>query len=478
MNLRFTEEELTIFHKARIGTYYIIPLRTTRDELADFSLNGCAETLLQNEWKRYLWKYDDLYQQINDIFNYVSKSGRSKAHNTTSAIGINFQMSVETAINRICGEPNIKEEQEYYVFTDDSQGGREEELKFRFRCIQIVIMHTGVGFLVIGIESCSPLTPDLLLQAGYNQNKVQLGLVGKKEVKIGIVDLVKSLLTGTDMTDYAGCLEKNQPDSILRDTTTYSVAVFPDSISRNTSEEMKTVIQQLCLSLRHACAFGTDNHEDMDEGAFFNYAAPNNVGERKFIRWGIYTLFERVAQVMFQKGGSLEPINIYGGNKEDNYLPFLLIALYERYSYLFFSEMLRYKEKVTKRNGDWMEEQMLRLKAFGVILPGDMTPYHNENIFLEEQRKIYDIDQSIRLIDDKISIIKHIQEDKMTQRRQFVEKLLAVFGIVSILCDSLELLNLLLADTISRYLYWVTFGCELIFIVAAVLISFILYKRR
>lgn len=479
MNLQFTNEDLSNFRNARIGTYYIIPLRTTQEELANFSLNTCAEVLLRGGWSPYPWEYDDLYEHINSIFSYIPKPGHSTASNATSAIGINFQMPVETAINHACGGWNIGEDQEYYVLTDDSRSKREENLQFRFRCMQMVIMHTGIGFLIVGIESRSPLTSDLLLRAGYNQNSSQLGFVGMQGKSLGFVDLIKSLLTGTDMTDYAGCLEKNQPESILRDTTTYSVAVFPKPFYQNTSEKMKTGIQQLCLNLRHARSFGTDNHEDVDEEAFFNFAALNNVSEQKFIRWGIYTLFERAVQIIFQNSETpIDPINLYGKNREDNYLPFLLIALYERYSYLFFSEMLRYEEKVTKRSGDWMEEQMLRLKAFGVILPGDMTPYHNENIFLEEQRQIYDIDQSIQLINDKLGIIKHIQADKIEQRRQLVEKLLAAFGIVSILCDSLGLLDMLLTDTVSPHIYWLTFGSELIFIVAAALISFILYKRR
>ena len=478
MNQPFTEEELRGFRDARVGTYYIIPLRTTREELSDFNLNTCAEVLLRDGWSPYPWEYDDLYQHINSIFSYIPEPGHSRASNATSAIGINFQIPVETAMNQALSGLHVEENQEYFVVTEDSRSKAEENLYFRFRCMQIVMMHTGIGFLIIGIESKSPLTSDLLLRAGYNQNSSLLGFVGMPGQTLGFVELIKSLLAGTDMTDYAGCLEKDQPDRILRDTTTYSVAVFRQRIYRNTSEEMKAGIQQLCLNLRHARSFGTDNCEDVDEEAFFNYAALNNVSEQKFIRWGIYTLFERAAQIIFENSQDADPINIYGENREDNYLPFLLIALYERYSYLFFSEMLRYEDKVTKKSGDWMEEQMLRLKAFGVILPGDMTPYHNENIFLEEQRKIYDIDQSIQLIDDKIGIIKHIQAEKIEKKRQLVEKLLAAFGIVSILCDSLGLLNILLTDTVSPHIYWVTFGSELFFIIGVALVSLILYKRR
>jgi len=340
-------------------------------------------------------------------------------------------------------------------------------------------MHTGIGFLIIGIEGHSPLTPDLLLHAGYNQNSSLLGFVGNSDRTLVFVDLIERLLQGTGMTDYAGCLEQNLPESILRDTSTYSVALLSKPIRQRSSRELKKLLKQLCLNLRHARAFGSDNYEDEDEDSFFNCAALNTSSNEKFIRWGIYTMFERTAQVIFRtNGSSVDPINLNSDNREDNYLPFLLIALYERYSYLFFSEMLRYEERVTKGSGDWMEEQMLRLKAFGVILPTDMTPYNNENIFLAQQRQVYSIDECIQLIDDKIGIIKHIQADRVEQRRQLIEKILALFGVISILCDSLGLVEMLMTDTVSPHLYRVTFGSELLLIAVAAMVSMILYNRK
>ncbi len=479
-NTCFREEELSDFQKARVGTYFIIPLRTTKKDLSEFTLNECTRELEQEGWSPYKWTFDDLYSHINSIFSYIPEAGRSRAANATSAIGIHYQIPVGRVMSGLAGDSlEIQEEQEYYVLTEDSRCRSDENLYFRFRCMQIVMMHTGIGFLIIGIEGHSPLTPDLLLHAGYNQNSSLLGFVGISNRTLGFVDLIERLLRGTGMTDYAGCLEQELPDSILRDTSTYSVAVLPKPFCRRSSKEMKELLKQLCLNLRHARPFGSDNYEDEDEDSFFNCAALNSLSSEKFIRWGIYTMFERTAQVIFQTDGiSVDPVNLNRDNREDNYLPFLLIALYERYSYLFFSEMLRYEERVTKGSGDWMEEQMLRLKAFGVILPTDMTPYNNENVFLAQQQKIYAIDESIRLIDDKIGIIKHIQADRVEQRRRLIEKILALFGVISILCDSLGLVDVLLTDTASPHLYRVTFGSELLLIAVAALISMILYNRK
>ena len=107
-----------------------------------------------------------------------------------------------------------------------------------------------------------------------------------------------------------------------------------------------------------------------------------------------------------------------------------------------------------------------------------MTPYNNENEFLKEQRIIYDIEESLKLIDDKISIIRHIQAKETEQRRRLIEKILAAFGIVSILCDSLGLLGLLLTDTASPHPYWITLGAEITMFAVIALISMLLSKRK
>ena len=481
MNYVFKEEELSAFAQARVGTYFIIPLRTTKEMLSKFQLRKCAENLLQGGWKPYEWKFDDLYQHINDLFQDILQSGDSDSSGDMTSIGIHYDIPVAEMMNlATAGAVQTGEEAQYYVITENEQMNSDGKLRFCFRCMQIVIMHTGIGFLIIGIESNSPQTYDLLLHAGYNQNRSRLGIVDLPGQSISFSDIIQTLLSGTGMTDYSGCLIKNQPDSLLRDATTYSVAIIPHLIAGDTSAEVKGKVRQLCLNLRHARAFGTDNSEDVDEDSFLNYAALNNVYDNKVIRWGIYTFFERAMQVMFRTNSNTgtDPINIHGKNREDNYLPFLLLSLYERYSYLFFAEMLRSPERTDKRRDDWLEVQMLRLKAFGVVMPGDMTPYNNENEFLKEQRIIYDIEESLKLIDDKISIIRHIQAKETEQRQRLIEKILAAFGIVSILCDSLGLLGLLLTDTASPHPYWITLGAEITMFAVIALISMLLSKRK
>lgn len=481
VNYIFSEEELSSFARARVGTYFIIPLRTTKEKLSEFTLRECADNLLQSGWSPYEWRFDDLYQHINDLFSDIRKTDGQKATDDMAFIGINYDIPVTDVLKRVeGGDSQISGEEEYYVLTENEREDIDKKLCFRFRCMQIVIMHTGIGFLIIGIESRSPRTYDTLLHAGYNQNRSLLGVADHPGRRISFSDVIQTLLEGTGMTDYAGCLLKKQPKGILRDTTAYSVAIIPELIAGETSAEVKGKVRQLCLNLRHARAFGTDNNEDADEDSFINYAALNSIYDRKVIRWGIYTFFERAVQVMFRTSGNGEtdPINIHKENREDNYLPFLILSLYERYSYLFFTETLRSQDRADKKRDVWLEGQMLRLKAFGVVMPGDMTPYNNENEFLKEQRIIYDIDESLKLIDDKISIIQHIRAEEAEQRQRLIEKILAAFGIVSILCDSLGLLGVLLTDTTSPHPYWLTLGTEVAVIAVIALASVVSSRRK
>ena len=228
MNYVFKEEELSAFAQARVGTYFIIPLRTTKEMLSKFQLRKCAENLLQGGWKPYEWKFDDLYQHINDLFQDILQSGDSDSSGDMTSIGIHYDIPVADMMNlATAGAVQTGEEAQYYVITENEQMNSDGKLRFCFRCMQIVIMHTGIGFLIIGIESNSPQTYDLLLHAGYNQNRSRLGIVDLPGQSISFSDIIQTLLSGTGMTDYSGCLIKNQPDSLLRDATTYSVAILP-----------------------------------------------------------------------------------------------------------------------------------------------------------------------------------------------------------------------------------------------------------
>ena len=95
-DIRFTSEETNSFSKAGVGSYFIIPLRVEMDKISEFNLQQQADRLLKNGWKSYVWQYDDLYNHVNEIFQFTSDKSANITQNTS--IGINFYLPVADAL--------------------------------------------------------------------------------------------------------------------------------------------------------------------------------------------------------------------------------------------------------------------------------------------------------------------------------------------------------------------------------------------
>ena len=469
-NITFSESELGLFENARVGTYYILPLRANVRAVTDFSLESYAKMFEKNGWEQYEWDYDDLYEHINDLFSKPTDSG------TRNKIGINYSLTVDRAMEFFSCQigKDIDCGQIFYV---DGENG--EKMMFRFRCVQIVLMHTGIGFFILGIESDTPQTYDLILNSGHNDSRMELGLADDPNVSVSLGSFIEKLLKSVDMTDYARYIDKGQYDRILRDTVPYTVAIVPGYVYGGCSDEIKEKIRHICLNIRHGQRIGSANdYSNSDEAYYCKYASTSTKNGKITVRWGLYTLFEMTTQVIFcdtSDKDSADPINVYSENREDNYLPFMIITLYERYSYLFFSEIFKRNDISAKKVNIWAEEQMIVLKALGNVMPCDMTPYSNENSFLSAQRELYEIPETLKLIDDKLNMINHIQEEKSENKKRHMEFIIAAFGIFSILCDTLGVVSYLFQNIVTPFILWGTFLGE-VFIIAA--LSLILNIRK
>ena len=132
VNYIFSEEELSSFARARVGTYFIIPLRTTKEKLSEFTLRECADNLLQSGWSSYEWRFDDLYQHINDLFSDIRKTDGQKISDDMAFIGINYDIPVTDVLKRVeGGASQISGEEEYYVLTENEREDADTKLCFR-----------------------------------------------------------------------------------------------------------------------------------------------------------------------------------------------------------------------------------------------------------------------------------------------------------------------------------------------------------
>jgi|GEM_PF-4543445 len=406
------------------GTYFIMPLKCSLDRLDAFRSNKLIRHLEDNGWHRYTWAYSNYYEHINRLFSSEKCSGLSEFGK--GIIGVELEITNLT-INNMC--INTEDSVQYHI-----RG--EEGLTLYFRSFHIVIAHTGVGFLIIGIESGQAYTAKRIRREGLDKNDECIFERDNCNEAFSTYELVRSLLNGTGFTDYHDEITlKSDGCSLFRDVTIYKVGFFierEEDICKS-SDQLHDMMRK-CINLRFARAIDcSESFAYSDYKCTKTYAAPNANG---YIRWATYSLFEHTTQII-RTTREERIIN----NPDDNYLPFILIALYIRYSCMFYSEML--STPIVNKNNTikWFEEQMLRLKAFGVILPCEMTPYSNINSFFIGQQEIYELPEAISALSDKMVLLQGIKAKRFEHLGSIITLLLSVFGLISIIADSIAIIE-------------------------------------
>lgn len=403
-----------------IGTYFILPLRCQIDKLTSVGTHEWVGKVEACGWRRYVWEYSDYYTHINRLFS--MDGGNKSIYNSKGVVGIEFEKKV-CMLAGTCVDTRVNAQ-----FSIKGSEGFE----LYFRSFRFIATHSGIGFLVIGIESKNPQTIKRIRKEGYNYNDACCfeSFEGQHcTASFSIVELITSLLSNTGFTDYAEELtgEKNAR-RLFRDATVYSVGIIKDDTLRKkgfTTSELR----KLCLDLRYAKTIGNnEKYESTDLKSFSTFASPNSNGN---IRWMTYSIFQHTVQIM--KSANLSERII--GNVDENYLPFIIISLYIRYSCMYFSELLGTHLTKNKRMRYWMEEQMIRMKAFGVIEPSEMTPYSNLNHFYEGQQEIYGLKEATASITDKIALLQNIRNRWLERTESIITIFISVFGVFSIVSD-------------------------------------------
>lgn len=467
----FTGEE-ELLRKAKLGQYIIFPLQSEAENLAEFSQQSVANTIISAGWEIYNWNFSDLYDSINHL---LLSDEDLKNRTIVSALGVHFNMDINTVLVSKLGLP-ADSGNDFCVINADKND------TFSLSCVQLLVMHTGIGFLILGIEASSPRIYDQILHPGTNVNDTVLTLANRSAWKISLLDLISKILENTGMTDYEGCLKVGDQNKLARDASVYSIAILPGYLSGDTSNEIKRKINFLCQNIHQSCELGSPILEEEIDDPYRgeSYAILDHEQGREVIRWGLYALHKNTMQIIQDPSMTIHPINIFDENREDNYLPFILLALYERYSCFVLAKLFRNLTLGAAKEADWLEMQMLKIKAFGIIMPEDMTPFDNANIFMSIQRKIYDIPEIIELINNKISMLSHIRKEKEQENTNKLENMLTVFGVLTITCSCSELITDLFPNATGVAIPRVCFAIVLLIVMIIYIVPWLrkkLYKK-
>ena len=194
--------------------------------------------------------------------------------------------------------------------------------------------------------------------------------------------------------------------------------------------------------ITHANAFAEDEAE---EDIRYAYAA-RNVDAGAY-RWGCCITSQTISYIIADENMDFAAQR---DAQADDGLPVVLLALYEKYTCLRFTELITRMKKNQIRE---LKDLMLTFQAFGTVTPANLSRWHNVKQIYANLLEVNDVPTAIQDITSKLNILTAHQEAVEHARSETIINLITLFGIVSILASVLSIVQIL-AD--GDLLIWVS----------------------
>ena len=122
-------------------------------------------------------------------------------------------------------------------------------------------------------------------------------------------------------------------------------------------------------------------------------------------------------------------------------LPIVMIALYEKFTCLRFTELLRKSGERDKQKLEALKKMMLEFKAYGTVDPSNLSRWHNVKQIYGSLLSVNETANAIQDIDNKLKILAEQQQDAEQQKSDTVFGIISVFGVVSIVDSMLAIVQ-------------------------------------
>lgn len=223
-------------------------------------------------------------------------------------------------------------------------------------------------------------------------------------------------------------------------------------------------MQKIAFNLHKMTPMDAPMEDAAEEDIRFVYAARNL--DHNAYRWGCCVTSQTITYVVADE--EMDFAAQRDAQAADG-LPVVLLALYEKYTCLRFTQLIT---RLDKRQIRELKDLMLNFQAFGTVTPANLSRWHNVKQIYANLLEVNDIPTAIHDISAKVSILTAHQEKLEHARSETVINLITLFGIVSILASVLSIVQIL-AD--GSTLIWVS---SILTTVALAIITLLALLRR
>jgi len=384
--------------KVKYGTYLILPLKYEENELKMQELRAA--------WPRIAVSTMDLNENIKQMF----------ADSGDMQVGTVHSLPAELLEKALGGK-------ECRVLSEGNS------YSFSFMPSFVYVFHTRVAFLCLGLAVDSMEALYAICNPGFAENDSQFYWIDDKGAE-------HSFRFGRWLEDHLAPLGLKKffdgPSSILLEYYCYTLALVDKPFTSLEELRRKT------FNLHQMVSIDAENEDDSEDDIRYVYAVKNQASGA--YRWGIcvssQTINYAVADPEMDFDAEMD-------TQAKDGMPLVLLALYEKYTCLRFTELLAARGKKKAANLRKLKELMLKFRAFGTVNPANVSRWNNVRQIYSYLQEVCGIENAVEDISSKLNILSEQQQELERSRSETVMNLITAFGIVSILASVLTVIQIL-----------------------------------
>jgi len=401
----------------KYGAYLILPLKYEEGEL--------RLSNLEHDCHRFSVTTMDLSETVKSMLR----------SDDELSVGHTHKLSRETLLNKLPGE-------EAQTFRVTSEG-----MSYTFRLLDsyLYVFHTRIAFLCLGVSFSDMQALYAICNPGHAENDSQFSWVGKEGT-------AHDLSFGLWLEELCGSwgLRKffDGPASILLEDYTYILALTEKPF--DTLEQLR----QITFNLHQMQDIQTPVEDDSEEDIRYVYAVKNpNLGA---YRWGCCIASQTISYAVADPALDFQPEM---DTQAADGIPLVMLALYERYTCLRFTELIAQPDMQTMKSMQQLKQLMLRFQAFGTVAPANLSRWNNVKQIYAYLLEVFAAADAVEDISLKIDILAEQQQLIQSRRNERVVNLITIFGLVGIIASVQDIVSSLMgADNLMWSITMLTAG--------------------
>ena len=422
--------------KARLGCHLVIPLR--------YEKNGLKRQEIETLGRYMDVETADLTQSVQELFRRTAPA----------PVGACYAISRADLLKQF-----FSGEQPVGFSVLDERDPAAAGVPFDFHTAWLYVFHTQVAFLCLAV-TCGDMEAIYRMRSpGFAERWAACRWMdgAGEEHPFSLDEKLKALFARLGVEQFFP-----GRDSPLMEAFTDTVAVVPRRFLH------LDTIRKVVFNLHLMIPPDSPAEDDSEEDVRFVYAVKTqSLGS---YRWGCCVSSQTISYVSAR--AELDLDGEMAEHARDS-LPLILVALYEKYTCLRFTQLIAGADKRDMKQLRALKRLMLEFRAYGTVDSANISRWHNIKQIYQAILETNRIPEAVEDITHKLNILVEHQREIQSARNDTVAWVLTLFGIVSILASVLSIIQILSGGDPLAWLATI-----LSTLVMAALVAVVLLMRR